>query len=265
MSPELERKTAELRRLLAGLQPGLVAVSGGLDSRLLFHLCVRWRLDFTPLFFDGGHLTPRERASALEWLSERHADPLVVEVEPLSKPEVRANQPERCYHCKGGLFSLARKEAERLGLKHVLDGTNASDLGEHRPGLRALRELGVRSPLAEAGIGKPEVRELALEFGLDRPDQPSRACLLTRFAYGLESDREMLSRLGEAEDALTALGLNDFRLRVPAPGRFTLQIAAPEKELAVERESEILDALDGLSLTPVEMLFADRVSGFYDR
>jgi uncharacterized protein len=241
-----------------------MAVSGGLDSRTLFSFSIAAGAEFTPLFFRGSHMTPGETAAASAWLSSNHSSPIVIDLDILEDPGVRANTRERCYHCKSALFRAAADAAREIGVFNILDGTNASDHGEFRPGIRALEELGVRSPLAEAGLTKAEVRALAREIGLEEPDQPARACLLTRFAYGLQPDRELMLLIGRAEDRLMAAGLGDFRLRAPAAGELLLQVASAEKDRFQAAGAEIEAALSELP-HPVRVEFPDKISGFYDR
>jgi uncharacterized protein len=262
---EAAGKVKTLKRILLDLRSGLVAVSGGLDSRTLFEFSRQCGAALTPVFFRGPHMTPGENAAALAWLSDRHPAPLIIDVDVLEAPEVRANTRERCYHCKKALFTAAADQALALGLFHILDGTNASDHAEFRPGIKALDKLGVRSPLAEAGLTKPEVVELAAQLGLDRPSQPSRACLLTRFAYGQEPDRDMLQAIGRIEDALMELGLTDFRLRAPSPDELVLQVASYEQKMFVTLQVAVNTILKRETNKPVRVEFLERVSGFYDR
>lgn len=258
-------KVQTLERVLKDLKSGLAAVSGGLDSRTLFAFARRCGVDLTPVFFRGPHMTPGENAAALAWLSERHPSPVVIDIDVLDAPEVRANTRERCYHCKKALFQAAADAALGMGLFHVVDGTNASDHAEYRPGIKALSELGVRSPLAEAGLTKAEVRELAASLGLDRPSQPSRACLLTRFGYGHAPDRELLMRIGRTEDGLMQLGLMDFRLRVPEPGAVVLQISEAERRRYESRRAAVEALLAYELALPVNVVFSEQVSGYYDK
>jgi uncharacterized protein len=258
-------KVKALERILLDLGSGLMAVSGGLDSRTLFEFARQCGADLTPMFFRGPHMTPGENAAALAWLSDRHPAPLIIDVDVLQAPEVRANTRERCYHCKKALFTAAADQALALGLFHILDGTNATDHSEFRPGIKALEELGVRSPFAEAGLTKPEVAGLAAQLGMDRPEQPSRACLLTRFAYGQEPDRDLLQVIGRIEDALMELGLSDFRLRAPGPDELLLQVASYEQEMFVTLQDAVNTVLKRETNKPVQVEFPDRVSGFYDR
>lgn len=199
--------------------PGTIAVSGGLDSRLLSHVAKRLGAAMTCLHISGPHLTPDESAAARAWLEDLGLPFQIITVDPLRVPGVADNGPERCYHCKHHLFTAARSAVPNGAL---LDGTNASDHGEYRPGLRALAALGVRSPFAEAGITKDDIHTLARALSLPRPDQPARPCLLTRFPYGVRPTPALLARLGELEDRLTREGWTDFRVRVEEGGGLRL-------------------------------------------
>ena len=181
------------------------------------------------------------------------------------------NSRERCYDCKKGLIAALRgvlreRRAGEGSDRLLCDGSNADDLRAFRPGLRALSEARVRSPLAEAGLGKPAIRALAASTGLDRPEQTARPCLLTRLAYGLAPDAALLARLARAEATLAQLpapdddasALGDFRLRLrPAP---LLQVTRPPGALR-PLVDEIL-ARHGFA--PCETRETSGVSGFFD-
>ncbi|WP_051694139.1 hypothetical protein [Desulfohalovibrio reitneri] len=240
-----------------------LAVSGGLDSRLLAWLLLGLRLPFTALHVRGPHVPPWESEGAVAWLAEHGVPFHVLDLDPLTLGPVRENARDRCYHCKRYLFAAMREKADSLGPPHLLDATNASDLGEYRPGLQALRELGVRSPLAELGIGKPDIRALAAQHGLSDPDQPSRACALTRFPYGHAIGRADLDLLLRAEYRVESLGVREFRLRLPAPGQVLLQLPRHAEcgESLLDRLRNEIQNVYGI--VP-EIVFSERLSGFYD-
>ncbi len=154
-----------------------------------------------------------------------------VETSELADPRFSANAPDRCYHCKTELFGLLQKVAEVQGLAHVADGSNADDLSDHRPGRRAAGEHDVVSPLADVGLTKLEIRTLARELTLPNWDKPSMACLASRFPYGEAITDAGLARVASAENALTDLGLRQFRVR--AHGTVArIEVAADEAERA---------------------------------
>jgi uncharacterized protein len=133
--------------------------------------------------------------------------------EPLIDPKVAENPPDRCYHCKKIVFSVLRKAASKDGITHVLDGSNTDDASDYRPGFAALGELGIASPLRDAGLSKAEIRELSKRLGLETWDKPAFACLASRVPYGERITMEKLARIGKAEDYLRGLGLRQVRVR----------------------------------------------------
>jgi len=137
----------------------------------------------------------------------------VVASEELDVPGFSDNPPNRCYYCKTELFGKLREIADREGLPHVVDGSNLDDRADFRPGRDAARELGVRSPLEEAGPTKADIRALSREMGLPTWDKPAFACLSSRFPYGEKITREKVAQVGKAEDGLWDLGLRTFRVR----------------------------------------------------
>ncbi len=208
---------ATLERLRAGLRPltagGIaLAYSGGVDSALLLAVLAGMRREAGfPL------LALTMRSAFAPWGADAGEVPqMTVEVDALALPGLRGNPPDRCYRCKHDLFGRFVALARARGLATVMDGTNADDLHEDRPGLRALREWGVRSPLAELGIPKAAVRAAAAALGLPCADAPSAPCLATRFPYGTELTAEALRAVDAGEEALRALlpRATPFRLRV---------------------------------------------------
>jgi uncharacterized protein len=155
----------------------------------------------------------RERALAEEFAREVGATLDVVESHELERPGFSMNPTDRCYHCKAELLDIAGPHAERLGLAHVLLGTNLDDLGDHRPGLTAANERGARHPLVEADLTKADVRAISRGLGLATWDKPQLACLSSRFPYGTEITPERLARLDRFEEGLHDLGFRQLRVR----------------------------------------------------
>ncbi len=235
------------------------------------------RLGFTPhlYHFTGPHLSPGETNEAIEWAKENGLNITVLKVNPLDVPQVSFNQKDRCYYCKRNLFAKLKEIADAP----VCDGTNHTDLGAYRPGLKALEELDIRSPLALAGITKPEIRRLAKETGLDHPEQPSKPCMLTRFPYQSHLDPRLLTLAGELEKELTAffenlLGLPPaFRIRQTAPDRFELHVTEDDlisltdeqKKKSEACVSKQLGLCESLGIHKLEVLPMPKLSGFFDR
>jgi uncharacterized protein len=201
--------------------------SGGLDSGLL--LAAADRLlgpGLTAITFTGPHTAPGELAAAWRLARRLGVDHVVEEFDPLALPEFRNNLPERCYVCKKALITKGWEIAARRGRPVLWDGTNLDDLGETRPGLRALAELQVDSPMAIAGLDKAAIRARSRELGLD-DRRPAQSCLATRFATGTLLTPEALARVGWGEAWLRRRGFSRVRLRV-AGDRARLELAPDE-------------------------------------
>lgn len=267
---QLSARAARLRKRLAACAaaPALaVALSGGVDSRFLCLALQRQGIPFLALHARGPHIPEAESRAAAHWAKGRAIALEMVDFSPLSLPEVVSGSRERCYACKTALLAALRQRLTQRGLPDALlcDGSNADDLRAYRPGLRALREAGVLSPLAEAGIAKADIRALGRDWELDDPDQAARPCLLTRYAYGCPPDATGLRRLAEAETALAALRDGDGR---PALGNFRLRLR-PAPLLQCERlprqqATAIAEILRTHGFWPCEQAESARISGFYD-
>lgn len=249
LNPDLAQKYRALLSLLQNQAPGTIAVSGGLDSRLLAHLAHSHHLHYSCTHFTGPHVAPEETTTATAFLSSLSLPWTTLEINPLTHPAVAANARDRCYHCKRTLFETARR---RLPKGHnLLDGTNASDLATYRPGLRALQELGVLSPFAQCGLVKADLYELAKVLGLPNPDQPSTPCLLTRLPYDHPVTAETLSRIARLESNCRKAGFRKFRVRL-VDGKARL-FAHPEHEGLT-----VPEGLDG------GVTWTGGLSGFWD-
>ena len=208
-----------------------IAFSGGVDSALLLHEAAKYA-ERTAAYFVHTPFQPAFELSDAQETAQKIGVPLtVLDFDVLTVPEAAANPPDRCYSCKRALFTLLLDRARADGFSLVLDGSNASDDAEDRPGMRALRELGVRSPLRECGVTKAEIRRLSREAGLPVWDKPSYACLATRVPTGTPITAQALRRVAEGEAALMSLGLTDFRLRLRG-GDALLQVRAEQMPLA---------------------------------
>ncbi|MFZ5452403.1 MAG: ATP-dependent sacrificial sulfur transferase LarE [Thermodesulfobacteriota bacterium] len=204
----------DLTNHLRDCSRALLLFSGGLDSSLLLAAAAPvLGPGLTVLTFTGPQTVPGEAvaAVALAWrLQVRH---LLRETDPLALPDFRHNTRQRCYVCKKALMEQAWEIAADLRIGEVWDGTNLDDLDDFRPGLQAARELGVKSPLLAAGLGKTAIREMSQKLGLPG-DRPSQSCLATRFPYNTRLTREALARVGRAESWLRSRGFTQVRLRV---------------------------------------------------
>jgi len=210
----VQQKYDRLRSLLAGLDSVLVAFSGGVDSTLLLRVARDTLGDRAIAVTAVSPLFPAADQREADNLAERMGAPrILIHFRELLIPGFSANPPDRCYLCKRELFRLLLEKAGELGLAHVADGSNLDDLDDYRPGLRALKELGILSPLRECGLTKVEIRRLSRQLGLPSWDKPARPCLATRFPYGAEITAERLAMLDRCEEFLRALGFLSPRVR----------------------------------------------------
>lgn len=220
----------------------LVAYSGGVDSTLLAFAAHAVLGTKTRAVLASSDTYPEREAAGARALAEKLGFSLLeVETSELADPRFSANQPDRCYHCKTELFGLLKAVADVEGLEYVADGSNADDLSDHRPGRRAARENGVVSPLADVGLTKAEIRELARELSLPNWDKPSMACLASRFPYGERITDEGLARVAAAENAVRDLGIAQFRVRAHGPIA-RIEVAPDELSAAWEQREAISSA-----------------------
>ncbi len=212
--PTAEEKYALLCSRLAELDSVLVAYSGGVDSTLLAFAARSVLGENTAAVLATSETYPESEVTAAKRLaSQLELTLFEIETHELNDPRFAANSPDRCYWCKQELFAQLRRIANERGLAHVADGSNVDDADDYRPGSRAAAELGIVSPLADAGMTKDEIRSIAYELGLPNWDKPSMACLASRFPYGETVTAAGLSRVAAAEAALRPLGLGQFRVR----------------------------------------------------
>ncbi len=249
--PAITRKYDELRNRLKNLGDVLVAYSGGVDSTLVA---------FT------AHAVLGERCLAVLAVSDVHAPAEVSEARAtaqalglrihetetfeLADPRFQANTTDRCYYCKAEMFGLFTEIARTRGIPWVVDGTNADDTGEHRPGRRAAAEFRVASPLLDVGLHKDEVRTLARDLGLPNWNKPSMTCLATRLPYDTPITEELLERIATAEAAARALGLRQVRVR--AHGNVArIEVDPPEMERAFAVRERLATAVREAGFTYV--------------
>jgi uncharacterized protein len=244
-----------LRVHLSGLGRVVLGYSGGVDSALLAVVGAQalGRAGFLAVTGRSASY-PEVQAQAASDLAIRFSIPLLeIDTHELADPRYLSNSTERCYFCKSELWSRLGEVAAELGFDTVIDGTNADDLGEHRPGMRASREHGVRSPLADLGWTKNDVRTAARELGLPIWDAPAAPCLSSRVAYGLEITPERLRQVEEGESYLRSLGVRGD-LRVRHHGRQARLEVAPDEMERVRAHWDAIDAaFSELGFSAVEL------------
>lgn len=232
----------ELRDFFQECPKVALGFSGGVDSAYLLYAALDHGAQVRPYFIKTAFQPQFELEDARRLCAQLGVELTVVELDVLQIPGVAENPPDRCYHCKRALFGRLRQQAQADGYTVLIDGTNASDDAGDRPGMRALGELSVRSPLRECGITKAQVRALSKEAGLFTWDKPAYACLATRVPTGEAITPETLRKVEAAEEALFSLGYSDLRVRV-FHGAARLQLPGQQLEQAAKKREAISQAL----------------------
>ena len=228
-------KYKHLKRIIFESKSAVVAFSGGVDSTFLLAVCVDQLKDQVLAVTADSEILPRqELAQAKELARQFGATHLIVESRDLAIDGFADNPPDRCYLCKKERFLKIKQIAQKKGFAWVLDGSNTDDTDDFRPGLKAVKELGIRSPLVEAGLSKSEIRNLSKSLNLITWDQPSAACLASRIPYHTPITRPTLSQIEKAEEFLRNLGMKVFRVRHHGP-LARLELGEKELQLLFEK------------------------------
>lgn len=252
--PDTRAKLARLHLILDELGSVVVAYSGGVDSAFLLHVAHR-RLGerAVGLTVVSPSLAGSELADAKAIAQRIGARHVLLDGHEMEDPRYLANSPMRCYFCKTETYDILAEFAEQEGLAAIVDGTNADDTGDHRPGRQAAHEHAARSPLLEAGLTKAEIRALSKQAGLPSWDKPALACLASRVPYGTRINEGVLSQIERAEAVVRDLGVGQLRVRHHASGReddkgalARIEVEAADFERLLAHRSELVAALKTL-------------------
>ena len=241
LSTELQEKLTRLEEYIRGLGSLAVGFSGGVDSSLLLVVAANVLGDKAMAITGVDASIPeRELKEAKEFCKEREIRHIICKVNPMKEESYRHNSPDRCYFCEHGIFTEIKKIAAENGIEYVAEGSNMDDLGDYRPGLKAVEELSVKSPLREAGLTKQDIREISKALGLPTWSKPAYACLASRFVYGEEITEEKLRMLDQAEQFLIEQGFLEERVRIHGN---IARIEVPAKDIERLASEEIREAV----------------------
>ena len=264
--PLVDDKLERLREIVGGIGPCAVAYSAGVDSTLLLavaHEVLGGRV--AAITADTPAHPASELAEAQSFCAQHGIRHIVLAADQLAVPGLELNPPDRCYLCKRHLFEAMGKRAEREGFPILLEGSNADDMDAYRPGFAAVRELGARSPLLEAGMTKADVRAASKLLGLATHDKPSATCLLTRFPYGQLVTHEALHRAGCAEALLHELGIGQLRVRIEG-AEARIEVLPDDFPLVLDsaKRTRIVDGFKQLGFSRVTLDLQGYRSGSMD-
>ncbi len=231
-----------LQQFFKQVPKAALAFSGGTDSSYLLYEAVSAKCDVQPYYIKTAFQPEFEFEDAKRLCAQLGVGMKVVALDVFSDPVIAANTSNRCYFCKRSLFGRLAEAAAADGYDIILDGTNASDDFDDRPGMKALAELKVLSPLRECGLTKAEIRERSKDAGLFTWDKPAYACLATRVPTNMMITPELLNAVEESEKAMFEMGFSDFRVRVTPIGA-KIQIPSGQFSMVADNREKIVDAL----------------------
>jgi len=265
MTSDPKDKMQQLQRILRGYGPLAVAFSGGVDSSFLVAAARQALGDaVTAITVHAPIHSRREVAQAAETAAALGVRHLVLPFAEMDDPAFNANPPDRCYICKRIVFGEILRRAAAMGLPHLAHGVNLDDLGDYRPGLKAAEEMGVLSPLVEAGLTKADIRALSRTMGLNTWDRPSMACLASRIPYGRPITPGVLAMIESAEEFLQDLGFMGCRVR--HHGEIArIEVPAPDVERLVREREAIAARLRTLGFTHVALDLEGYTQGSLNR
>jgi uncharacterized protein len=253
MEEIVQRKLENLNRKLKKMGSVVIAFSGGVDSSFLVKVAYDLlgekvvAVTATSSTYPKAELQEAERIAKL--IGVRH---MVIDSEETEIDNFKLNPTNRCYYCKKELFSKLKDIAKRENINYVLDGTNYDDLDDFRPGMQAVKELDIISPLKEVKLTKKDIRDLSEEMNLDTWDKPAFACLASRFPYGTEITKEKLDRIDKAENVLRNLGLKQLRVRYHDKIA-RIEVSKKDIRLLLKHSEEVIKELKKLGFTYITL------------
>ena len=250
----MKRKYEELKRIISGYEKLLVAFSGGVDSTFLLKTAKKvLGENVTAVTMKTAFFPEAEYIFVKEFCETEGIRLITVEKDILSVAGVAENPKNRCYICKRNIFSNVLSLASDEGIAYVAEGSNMDDLSDYRPGHRAIEELGIKSPLQEAGLYKSEIRELSKELGLETWCKPSFACLATRFVTGEKLEKSKLKMVEQAEEHLSLQGFTQYRVRMHGNDLARIEVPENELEKLLRQRQEIVERFKEIGYRFVSM------------
>lgn len=253
MKPKLEEKLKTLKEIIGSYERVAIAYSGGVDSTLLLRVAKEVLGDQCRAITANGAMMPRsEYEESIKIAREMGEEPLALTMDVFSLPAFLENGPRRCYHCKRYIFTAIKAAAKELDAQVVFDGSNLDDIKDYRPGMAALAELFVLSPLKDAGLTKDEIRTLSAHYGLPTATKPAMACLATRIPTGRTITPQALNQIEMGEECLKELGLSQYRLRL-VDDWARIECLPSEFETVIKAAKPLTEALKTLGIKGVTL------------